>query len=480
MTPNRILITGGTVLVGPPRTGTFRRTCLLIENDTIVAIGDDLPSDDAQVVDAEGTFVLPGFVDAHAHLWEATMRGISSDWNLIDFAWSIRYHHSAVHAPADLYAGVYAGAQATLDGGTTTVLDHAHATLSPQHADAMLQGVKDSGLRAIWAYGLTDVPTQTPVFSSPKQRHDDLRRIRAAHTDGLVSIGVAVNDLLTVPWQVTVEEYALAHELNMPLTAHLNTAPGPQRVPEAVLLHHDGLLGTGQVYSHGNASSDDELALLAAAGAALASTPESEAQMGIGYPALARARAASVTVGLGSDLQANNSPDAFTQMRLARQLENARANQPLLDKAGLAGLAGQDKLSVTAREAFCLATQGGAEALGLAHLIGSLEPGKAADVVLVRNTSPRQRPIIDPFATVVEHSSVGDVDRVIVAGRTVKSDGRLLEDRADRAVELVESAWAGLSARMAERGGFNPPRPDGLLEAVATSMAANLPERFTA
>ena len=477
MTSPHLLITGGTVLVGPALTGTFERVNVLVENGTITEIGLNLESADAETIDATGTFVLPGFVDLHAHLWEATMRGLTSNWDLIDFSWGIRFNHTALHTPDDIYAGVFGGAQASLDGGTTTVLDHAHCIVTPEHGDAALQGLADSGLRAVWAYGLTDVPTQTPAFTSPEQRWADLRRMRAAHSDATIMLGLAANDLLNVPWDVTVREYELAHELGLLLTAHLNTSSGPQRVPEVLLLDHDGLLGPRQVYSHGNASDDREMSLLAAAGSALASAPESEAQMGIGYPVFARARTAGIRVGLGSDLQANNSPDAFTQMRLARQIENARANQPLLDTAGLAGLRG---VAVTTREALHLATQGGAEALGLADRIGSLEAGKQADIILVRNNSPRQRPIIDPFATIVEASGPGDVDTVLVGGKALKRHGTLTGGQADKAIRLAESTWSALSARMAKRGGPKPPRPDGMLEQATATVVGNLPSWFTA
>lgn len=285
-------------------------------------------------------------------------------------------------------------------------------------------------------------------------------------------MGLAVNDLLNVPWELTAQEFALASELDVLLTAHVNTTWGPWRPQEVEFLAHDGLLGPRQVYSHGDASSDHELELLAGAGAALVSTPESELQMGLGMPLFQRATARGVTVGLGSDLQANNSPDAFTWMRLARQAENGRRNQAVLEGPGLAGL---DGVGVSVRQSLHLATMGGAAALGLDHLIGSLEPGKAADIVLLRNDRVRQRPIVDPFATIVEHSQVGDVDTVLVGGEVVKRRGALDKDTSSTAIELVDAAWARLSERMSGRGGPQPPRPDGLFDQVSASISANVP-----
>ena len=401
------------------------------------------------------------------------MRGISADWDIIDFAWMIRYNHVGLHRPEDLYAGAYAGALASLDSGTTTVLDHAHALASPEHADEALRAVTDAGIRAVWAYGLSAVPGPSDTFTSPAAQQADARRLRAAVGDrGRVRMALAANDLLSVPWAQTGSEFALARELDVLLTAHANTTWGPWRPPEIEYLARGGLLGGRQVFSHADASDEHELALLAEAGAALVSTPESELQMGLGMPLFARAAARGVTVGLGSDLQANNSPDAFTAMRLARQAENGRRNQIVLDGPGLAGLRGAP---VGVRQILQVATMGGAEALGLGSEIGSLEPGKAADIVLLRNDSIRQRPVVDPFATVVEHSQTGDVDTVLVDGRVVKRAGRLTGDTTAAAVALVDAAWSRLAARMADRGGLEPPRPDGLFEQLSASVLGNLP-----
>ena len=472
MTPRPILITGGTVLAGSPLTGDFQQADVLVENGSISAIGQGLQHPDAERIDASGTFVLPGFVDTHAHLWESTMRGVTAEWDLLDFAWGIRFNHAGLHGPEDLYAGAHAGALALLDGGTTTVLDHVHCVISPDHADEALRAVVDSGVRAVWAYGLSDVPVPEPAFRTRAQRWDDVRRVRAAVSGtGRVVFGVAPTDITGVPWQTTVEEFALARELDAVLTTHLHSVWGPGRAPEAEWLHHDGLLGPRQVYSHANAISDRGLARLADAGAAIASTPESELQMGLGFPVFARAAAASVTVGLGSDLQANHGPDAFTQMRLARQAEVGRHQQALLDTVGTAGLAG---VPVSLRQVLHTATLGGAEALGLGAVTGSLEVGKAADLLLLRNDAVRQRPVVDPFATIVLQSHAGDVDTVLVAGEVRKRRGLLLADTT-RSTALVEDAWERLLARMEQRGGTRPPRPEGLLQSMAAAASANVP-----
>ena len=472
MTPRPILITGGTVLAGSPLTGEFRQVDVLVEDGTISAIGAGLRHADAERIDAGGTFVLPGFVDTHAHLWESTMRGVTAEWDLLDFAWGIRFNHAGLHAPEDLYAGARAGALALLDGGTTTVLDHVHCIISPDHGDEALRAVVESGMRAVWAYGLSDLPAAEAAFPTRARRWDDVRRVRSALSGGgRVVFGLAPTDITAVPWQTTVEEFALARDLDAVLTTHLHSVWGPGRAPEAEWLHHDGLLGPRQVYSHANAISDEGLSRLADAGAAIASTPESELQMGLGFPVFARAAAASVTIGLGSDLQANNGPDAFTQMRLARQAEVGRHQQALLDTVGTTGLAG---VPVSLRQILHAATLGGAQALGLGAATGSLEVGKAADLLLLRNDAVRQRPVVDPFATIVLQSHAGDVDTVLVAGEVLKRGGLLLADTST-STTLVENAWERLLARMEERGGTKPPRPEAWLQHMTAAAHANAP-----
>jgi len=474
---DRALITDGVVLTGPPLTGQFRTADVLIEDGTITAIAPDLAGThgagvDAEVIDAHGMFVLPGFVDTHAHLWESTMRGLTADWDLLQFVWGIRFNHAGLHTPDDLYAGAHAGALALLDAGTTTVLDHVHCLPTPAHVDQSLQAVSDAGLRSVWCYGLNDLPSTTPAFSNQKQRELDVRRVRAAlPTGGRITFGLAPNDITSVPWDATRAEFLLGRDLDVLVTAHLHSVWGPGRAPEVEWLAHDGLLNARQVFSHATAISDLELSLLAGTGAAISSTPDSELQMGLGFPVFARAATLGIPVGLGSDLQANNSPDAFTQMRLARQAENGRQQQRLLDGPGTSGLSG---VPVSVRQVLHAATLGGATALGLDGVTGSLEPGKTADLVLLRNDRIGQRPVVDPFATIVMHSGAGDVDTVLVAGEVLKRAGTLVADTR-RASGLVEASWEALAARMRDRGGATPARPAGMLEQLGQAAWANRP-----
>lgn len=141
----RSVVVGGSVLIGNPLTAEFRRADILIEDGRIVAIEDDLSGLDAEIMDAANRWVIPGFVDSHRHLWQTTMRGVTANWSLTDYFWCIRSHFAGLHDPDDVYAGQYAGGLDALAAGVTTTLDYCHITNSPEHSDAAVQGIKDSG-----------------------------------------------------------------------------------------------------------------------------------------------------------------------------------------------------------------------------------------------------------------------------------------------------------------------------------------------
>ncbi|GAA2696172.1 MULTISPECIES: amidohydrolase family protein [Actinosynnema] len=474
-----LLITGGSVLLGDPLDGRFERADVLVRDGLIAAIGPDLEAPGAERVDATGSFVLPGFVDTHHHLWEASLRGLTADWSALDFFWGVRAHHAGAHEAEDVHAGTYAGAVAALDAGITTVLDVAHAVNTPEHAREGLRAVREAGVRALFCYGLTTTPG-AEAFTAEQRRAD----LRALHTDEFTSptaasrvrLGVAVNDIGSVPWTQTRTEFHLARELGLRSTVHARSLWGELSAPEITWLHRDGLLSPDQVHAHANAATDEELALLAEAGAAVSSTPETEVMLGLGYPVLARTAELGIPTGLGTDIQAGSPADPFAWMRAALQAVRGQRHQHVLDTEGSASLTTP---TPSVRDVLHHATLGGARVLGLGEVTGSLEVGKAADVLVLRADGVHQRPVVDPVATVVLHSRASDVDTVLVGGEPVKRAGLLLGGRTERATDLADAVWTRLAPRIAARGGLLPPRPEGLLKHMAAAGAANAPEWAT-
>ena len=471
MTTARLLIKGGRVLTGDPGGGAFEPVDLLVEDGRIASVEASIEAD-AEVIDAAGCLVAPGFVDTHRHTWQTAMRGVCADWTLTDYFRGIRIGVSSVCGPEDVYAGNLAGGLEAVQAGVTTVLDFSHCLNSPDHADEALRGIRESGLRATWAYGMFPVPLENPAFATPEERFADARRIREAELsadEGMVRMGVALTELGLVPWEVTVGEVALARELEVLVTAHTGSVHAASRRPEVELMEAAGLLDAGQVHVHCNACTDRELDVLADRGATVSVTPETELQMGMGFPVMARAAERGLPVGLGCDIVSNNSGDMFTQMRMGLQAERARANQPNTEAQEM-----PDELPLRVADALRMATLGGAEAMGLDSETGSLEPGKAADVIVVRADGLSQAPVNDPVATYVLQCSAADVDTVLVAGEPLRRGGDPVGGDTGAAAGLVEASSQRIRAALEPRGGLLPPAPEGFLDMTLQAIEMNL------
>src|SRR4029453_7962062 len=136
---------------------------------------------DAELINAKDALVLPGFVDTHRHTWQTAMRGICADWTLLDYFRGIRLQNPPAFGPEDIYAGNFVGALEALDSGVTTLLDFSHCLNSPDHADEAVRGLRDAGIRGVWAYGMFPVPLEQPAFADPEDRLADARRVRERH-----------------------------------------------------------------------------------------------------------------------------------------------------------------------------------------------------------------------------------------------------------------------------------------------------------
>ncbi len=466
------VVQGGRVLVGDPGEGRFERVDVVIEDGLVASLEEGPAAGDARVVDAEGALVLPGFVDTHRHTWQTAMRGICADWTLLDYFRGIRLQISTAFGAEDVYAGNFVGALEALDSGVTTLLDFSHCLNSPDHADEAVRGLRDAGIRGIWAYGMFPVPLEQPAFADPEDRLADARRVRERHfsaSGDLLDMGVALTELGLVPWEVTRSEVALARELDVMVTAHIGSVTSAGRPPEVELLHGAGLLDHRQVHVHCNACSNHELDLLADAGASVSLTPETELQMGMGFPIFARALERGLAPSLGCDIVSNNRGDLFAQMRLGLQAERARANQAALERLEM-----PEELTLGVRDVLRFATLGGAEALGLGSAVGSIERGKAADLILLRTDRLHLAPLNDPVAAIVLHAGPADVDTVILGGDVVKEGGALGAGRAADARRLVQASRERIVAALEPRGGLLPPAPDGWFEVTTQVMAQNL------
>ena len=443
---------------------------VLVEDGVIGAIAPRLEAEDAEVLDVTGHVVMPGFVDTHRHTWQTPFRGVCADWTLDEYFRGIRATVSPNCSARDVYAGNYVGALEAIDAGVTTVLDFSHCNNTPEHADAALQGLRDAGIRAMFAYGYFAAPVAEPAFAEHEQRLADARRIRERELpsdDGLVTMGIALTECGLLPFEQTIDEARSARELDVPMVLHTGCSWGllvTEGIPE---LDHHGLLGPDQVHVHCNTLDERNFQRLAENDCKVSSSPETEIQMGMGHPVIRRALAHGMRPTLSCDVMSSNSGDMFSQMRLGLQFERCMRNDAFNAENRM-----PDRLDLTVRDALRWATANGAHAMGLEGHIGSLTPGKEADIIVIGGSRLNMTPMTDRVGCLVAQANAANVEHVLVAGRFVKRDGALIGIDLDAARELARSASEEVLGRIAEQGlKLLWPGPPGFADA-ANAMAA--------
>ncbi len=382
---------------------------VLLDGGRIAAVGPELPvSAGVEVLDATGMLVLPGFVDTHRHTWQAGLRAIRPDISLATYLEFVLGTVGPRYRPADVHTGTLAGALECLDAGITTVVDWNHVQHTPDHTAAGLDALRSAGIRAVFGYCTTE-----PELGAA--------RAALAATGGLVTMAMAPFGPEIVSEEVALREWRIARELDLPVTVHMGGSGVENAERGLDFLRRNGLLGPRTSYAHGNSFTGEHLKVIADSGGTLAVSPVVEQALGFGGPATGRALAAGVPAGLGADTVINGPGDMFSLMRSA--YAHARLDS-----------------GFSTRDALRAATVDGAKAAALDG-VGTLAPGSHADLVLLRTDLPGVAPVHDPVATVVLSMDTRAVDTVLVGGRIVKRDGRLLAGNVTTLLtELAESA----------------------------------------
>ena len=447
----RLLIRAGTVLSMEPGEGP-RTADVLIEDDIIAAIEPTLEVD-AEVVDASGCIVIPGLVDTHRHVWQAGLRGLTGDSVLKDYFRSVRFQASSRYRPEDIYVGNLAGMLEAIDAGVTSVLDFSHAISTPQHADAAIDGTIAAGIRSQFALGFNDVMGQDQSLATAEGRlalTARLRKERLSSDDALVTLGVALSDLPEVGLDRIRAELTGARELGLRSTTNGLAILFHEPVDDLAVFDRAGLLGPDLVWVHLNYATAEQLRMVADSGGTVATCTEAEMAMGMGRPATERVLEAGGHCTFGCDVTTSVSGSLLAQARTAMQVGRLFA----ADEGMQSGRA-PESVPPSCETMLRGATLWGAEALGQAHRIGSLRPGKQADVVVIRADAVNTAPVHDPYATVVTQAHPGNVDTVVVAGRVLKSSGVLTADWAPVRQQLTASA-EHIARIVGEAGGFFP------------------------
>lgn len=430
--------------------GVLPETDVLVRGTTIKAVGKRLAAPaDAIVIDADGALLLPGFVDTHRHMWESSLRGVGADWTLTNYFATLIKRWGVLFRPEDVYAANYLGMVEAVNDGVTTVMDWSHGARTPEHADAAVDALFAVPGRARFGYGNTFAADLRWVVDG---RVDQMLKTRFASTDQLVTMQLALD--IFEPSDDARQALRFARDRGLPVSSHAGVF-GFVGDDQIRFLHQTGALSPSYTLVHAGALSDESYQWIADSGAQLSISAESELNGGQGYPPTATARKFHIPISLSMDTVAWWSGDMFSAMRATLNADRGLAHQ----RAHEAG-----KLVVNnvlrAHDVLEYATIGGARVLGLDHLVGSITPGKRADLVMLRTDTPSMTPVNNPVGHIVFQAGRGDVDTVLVNGRVVKHQGALVGVNLRHARRLVEQSLEYLRSRIpAEEWdqGMNPP-----------------------
>ena len=433
------LIRGGIVVSMDPAIGDLRRGDVLVEGEHIQAVAERIDAPGAEVIDASGCIVLPGLVNAHQHTWQTALRGVAGNWTILEY-----FHH--VHAglatkfrPEDIYIATLVGALNQMNCGATTLVDWCHNNPTPEHTDRAVDALAESGIRAAFFHGSPKPdpkPGQKPFWEVPHPRSEVERLLkRLPANNGLVTLGLAILGPHYSTYEVAQQDFRLAREFG--LIASMHCAGGEARTPDGWdRLAAEGLLGDNTNIVHGQTLSDEQLAFMVERGVTFSLTPETEMTQGHGFAITGRLRKLGVQPSLGVDLESAISGDLFGVARAA--LASQRAMDNADSRTATGKLPGTS--TIHCREALGWITIEGARMLKMDDRIGSLTPGKQADVILIRADDLNMWPVHDPVTSVVMQANTGNVDTVMVAGEFTKRHGKLLYPQlGQRKEELLAS-----------------------------------------
>lgn len=443
--PQRILVRGGTVITMDAQ-GDLPRADVLVSGDRIVEIAPRIAVDDAQVVDATGCIVIPGLINAHMHTWQTALRGVASNWTLLQYFKNMHAGLATVFTPGDLHIATLVGALNQINCGTTTLVDWCHNNPTPAHNDAAVAALLQSGIRAAFFHGTPKPdpkPGETPFWEQPHPRAEVERLLKAHAGEPLLSIHAAVLGPHYSTLDVALHDFRMAKELD--LIASMHQGGGPARTPDGwERLEEAGLLGEHINIVHGHALSDAQLARFCDLGMSFSAAAESEMSQGHGHPLTGRLRALGRAPSLGVDLESVMSGDMLSQARIALGIQRSLDNVAYREAHGSI----PPTSTITTREALAWVTIEGARMLQQQDRIGSLVPGKQADLVLVRADTLNMQPVHDPVSAVVMQASLANIESVMVAGQWRKRGGRVLDADIGSLLESLQQSGRKITQAM--------------------------------
>ncbi len=471
----RYVIRGGSVMSMDPKVGDFAEADVLVEGKTILAVRPNLAAGTAEVIDARGRIVMPGFIDTHHHQFETALRSFLADGVLINdgsgtpsgsttYFEFILNKFAPVYRPQDVYINELFGALSQLDDGVTTVHDVSQIHHTPQHSDAAIQALFDSGRRSAFGY-FEGAGSNPPNYAYPQ----DAFRINKkwfSSSDQLVSM-IMGGEVYLGP-QIYQQSWTIGRQLGLQIAAHILSPFGIRPILDQLAQGQGGVgangqppgklkIGSDNLFIHMTGMSDQGWQAVHDAGAQVSIAFPIEMNMRHGMPPILKMQSLGMQPSLSVDVECTMTADFFTQMRVCMNLQRVLVNQMILDQGlppnpidwGLPpGAAGNPwptppaglPAPLTTRDVLRYATMNGAKALRLDGKTGSLTPGKEADIIILDATKLNVAPLNQVPGAVVSLMDRTNVETVIVAGKVRKWRGQLLDADLNRLRQQLEAS----------------------------------------
>ena len=402
-----------------------------VKNGDIVAVGKDVKGG-GQKIDGTGMIVMPGLIDTHWHMWNTLYRSFAGDKPEEGYFPTVaRFGQQMM--PSDIYASTHLAAAEAINSGMTFVHSWCHNVRSAAHAEADVRALAEVGIRARhscgWPQGMPDTQSadQAPLETLA-------RDWKSRSNEGLLQLGMAWRGQFRggpIKPEVYQPEIDNARKLGVPITVHAGSAK--KAVNQIEPLSRAKCLGKDVQVIHAVSASDAELDMLKEAGASVSVSPGTELRTGFGYPQISEMVAKGIPLGISVDTSAlTGSSNLFAALKLARDSENARA---------------LSEFKFPARRALELGTIGGARAMGIDDKVGSLVPGKRADLIAISPNALNMAVVTDPAHLVLEATGPENVDTVVVDGRILKRGGKLTAIDTQKVVADARQALAGVRER---------------------------------
>jgi cytosine/adenosine deaminase-related metal-dependent hydrolase len=423
---NKILVKSGNIVSMDPAIGDLAGADILVEDDRIAAVAKNIEVEGADVLDASRMIVLPGLINGHLHTWQTGLRGLAADWTVAQYMQAMHRGLATLYRPDDIYVGNLLGALNQINNGATTLVDWCHNNPTPDHTDAAIRGLEEAGIRALFLHGSPKPdpkPGQKHFSEIPMPRSEvaRLRKTKFSSDTGLITFGLAILGPYYSTYDVTRADLELAREFDLFASMHVGggqskIANGFERLLDAKLVDERTTV------VHGNDIRPDTIGRMVDQGATFTVTAEIELQMGYGDPLTGVLSSKNAPISIGTDVEPAVGSDLFTCMRITLQHERNRGIMESVTRSG-----SRPQLSaLTCRDALSWVTTGAAKIAGLDREVGSLTPGKQADIVMLRADDMNMMPAHDLVGCVVMQASPANVDTVMIAGRIVKRNGKLL------------------------------------------------------